>query len=189
MIPNGYEITSKSKFWNQNMQNLIFSCNFLILFSHEWHQTFRTLMYVIKLLSLLTKTIGLKSGPVHFEIFRHHTHRVTKTSQKNFGKQKHIAKFQMIFVFLFFGPSKWLKKDPEFWFPTTWDLANMFGRTDLHSDDFQLVFSRIPRFPHSKIPRFPDAAVGARTGIGTGTVSGGTLRSQPDLWCTNGTTN
>ena len=36
----------KASFGTKACKILTFSCNFLILFTHEWHQTFRTLMYM-----------------------------------------------------------------------------------------------------------------------------------------------
>ena len=97
---------------------------------------------------------------------------------------------------------KWPQMAPngtlEFFFPTSPDIADILGRTDLNFENFivlifcipQFWISRFPdlqisgfpgpqisKFPDFQVPRFPDAGAAA---AGTGAAAGRTRRSQPD---------
>ena len=52
----------------KHAKSLVCSCNFLILFSHEWHQTFRTLMYsfLITICCVLVRSRSVVHINIHF---------------------------------------------------------------------------------------------------------------------------
>ena len=47
----------------------------------------------------------------------------------------------------------------DLYFPANLDLANILGRTDLHSENFNFVIFWDSGFPDLQIPGFPDSQI------------------------------